>query len=67
MARGKPRPGHPPSPALVYALAANGSQTGEGNNQRARSAGPRKRQNRGPGNSTGDGFKTSKPDKGKNS
>ena len=27
---------------LVYALAANGSQTGEGNNQRARSAGPRK-------------------------
>lgn len=26
----------------VYALAANGSQTGEGNNQRARSAGPRK-------------------------
>ncbi|TQN75850.1 UNVERIFIED_ORG: hypothetical protein FHU00_4897 [Citrobacter freundii] len=42
MARGKPRPGHPPSPALVYALAANGSQTGEGNNQRARSAGPRK-------------------------
>ncbi|HIF2982257.1 TPA: hypothetical protein ACXZLP_004233 [Salmonella enterica] len=30
------------APALVYALAANGSQTGEGNNQRARSAGPRK-------------------------
>ncbi|EJA24588.1 hypothetical protein ACM3RK_004152 [Escherichia coli] len=56
MARGKPRPGHPPSPALVYALAANGSQTGDVNNQRARSAGPRKRQNRGPGNSTGDGF-----------
>ncbi|SEP39492.1 hypothetical protein SAMN03159286_0072 [Enterobacter sp. NFIX58] len=42
MARGKPRPGHPPSPALVYAPAANGSQTGEGNNQRGRSAGPRK-------------------------
>ncbi|MFU8628553.1 hypothetical protein ACNAUL_28550, partial [Raoultella ornithinolytica] len=30
---GKPRPGHLPSPVLVYALAANGSQTGEGNNQ----------------------------------
>ncbi|ENZ87742.1 hypothetical protein D088_930141 [Salmonella enterica subsp. houtenae serovar 16:z4,z32:-- str. RKS3027] len=30
------------APALVYAPAANGSQTGEGNNQRARSAGPRK-------------------------
>ena len=27
---------------LVYALAANGSQTGEGNNQRSRAAGPRK-------------------------
>nr|ULG17061.1 hypothetical protein 1772p2_00001 [Serratia proteamaculans] len=27
---------------LVYALAANGSQTGEGNNQGKRSAGPRK-------------------------
>jgi hypothetical protein len=43
--------------AGVFALAANGSQTGEGNIQGAGSAGPRKRQNRGPGNSTGDGFK----------
>ncbi|QUI99489.1 hypothetical protein KCP74_25735 (plasmid) [Salmonella enterica subsp. enterica] len=34
-------PRHPPSPALVYAPAANGLKTGEGNNQRARSAGPR--------------------------
>ena len=41
---------------LVDALAANGSQTGEGNNQRCRAAGPRKSQNRGPGNSTGEGF-----------
>jgi hypothetical protein len=30
MARGKPRPGQLLSPVLVYALAANGSQTGEG-------------------------------------
>ena len=27
MTRGKPRHGHLPSPVLVYALAANGSQT----------------------------------------
>ena len=31
MARGKPRPGQLLSPVLVYALAANGSQTGEVN------------------------------------
>jgi hypothetical protein len=29
MARGKPRHWTLPSPVLVYALAANGSQTGE--------------------------------------
>jgi hypothetical protein len=57
MTRGKPRPGHLPSPVLVYALAANGSQTGEGNNQGTEQQVPAKRQNRGPGNSTGDGFK----------
>ena len=35
MARGKLRPGHPPSPARWFTPpAANGSQTGEGNNQR---------------------------------
>jgi single-strand DNA-binding protein len=38
-------------------LAANGSQTGEGNNQGQVQQVPAKRQNRGPGNSTGDGFK----------
>jgi hypothetical protein len=43
---------------LVYALAANGSQTGEGNNQGQVQQVPAKRQNRGPGNSTGDGFKS---------
>jgi hypothetical protein len=41
----------------VFALAANGSQTGEGNNQGQVQQVPAKRQNRGPGNSTGDGFK----------
>ncbi|KGT69735.1 hypothetical protein T643_A5505 [Klebsiella pneumoniae MRSN 1319] len=41
MARGKPRPGQLLSPVLVYALAANGSQTGEGFIQGAGSAGPR--------------------------
>jgi single-strand DNA-binding protein len=42
---------------LVYALAANGSQTGEGYIQGQVQQVPAKRQNRGPGNSTGDGFK----------
>ncbi|MDK6932385.1 hypothetical protein QP353_23555, partial [Klebsiella aerogenes] len=45
---------------LVYALAANGSQTGEGNNQGQVQQVPAKRQNRGPGNSTGDGFENLK-------
>ncbi|EOZ0891998.1 hypothetical protein ACQJPH_005535, partial [Klebsiella pneumoniae] len=42
------RTGHLHRAVLVDALAANGSQTGEGNNQRSRAAGPRKSQNRGP-------------------
>ncbi|EAM2340920.1 hypothetical protein C1967_12840 [Salmonella enterica] len=41
---------------MVYAPAANGSQTGEGYNHRGVQQVPAKRQNRGPGNSTGDGF-----------
>jgi hypothetical protein len=44
----------------VFALAANGSQTGEGNNQGEVQQVPAKRQNRGPGNSTGDGFNRQK-------
>jgi hypothetical protein len=48
MARGKPRPGHLTATVLVYALAANGSQTGEGNNQGTEQQVPAKRQNRGP-------------------
>lgn len=56
MARGKPRPGQLLSPVLVYALAANGSQTGEGYIQGLVQQVPAQSQNRGPGNSTGDGF-----------
>ncbi|GJK07315.1 hypothetical protein TUM17574_57490 [Klebsiella pneumoniae] len=40
---------------LVYALAANGSQTGEGYIQGQVQQVPGQSQNRGPGNSTGDG------------
>ncbi|ESB03123.1 hypothetical protein HMPREF1619_00658 [Klebsiella pneumoniae 909957] len=54
MARGKPRPGQLPSPVLVYALAANGSQTGEVNTRGQVQQVPAQSQNRGPGNSTGD-------------
>jgi hypothetical protein len=42
---------------LVYALAANGSQTGEGYIQGQVQQVPAQSQNRGPGNSTGDGLK----------
>ena len=45
---------------LVYALAANGSQTGEGYIQGQVQQVPAQSQNRGPGNSTGDGFKRQK-------
>ncbi|ABR80500.1 hypothetical protein KPN_pKPN4p07121 (plasmid) [Klebsiella pneumoniae subsp. pneumoniae MGH 78578] len=44
---------------LVYALAANGSQTGEGYIQGQVQQVPAQSQNRGPGNSTGDGLKNS--------
>jgi hypothetical protein len=40
----------------VFALAANGSQTGEGYIQGQVQQVPAQSQNRGPGNSTGDGF-----------
>ena len=40
----------------VFALAANGSQTGEGYIQGLVQQVPAQSQNRGPGNSTGDGF-----------
>jgi hypothetical protein len=50
-------PGHLHRAVLVYALAANGSQTGEGYIQGQVQQVPAQSQNRGPGNSTGDGFK----------
>lgn len=53
-------PGHLRRPVLVAPFAANGSQTGEGNNQGSKQQFPAKRQDRGPGNSTGDGFKGKK-------
>jgi hypothetical protein len=43
--------------AVLFALAANGSQTGEGYIQGQVQQVPAQSQNRGPGNSTGDGFK----------
>uniref|UniRef100_UPI001CFD7BD7 hypothetical protein n=1 Tax=Klebsiella pneumoniae TaxID=573 RepID=UPI001CFD7BD7 len=48
-------PGHLHRAVLVYALAANGSQTGEGYIQGQVQQVPAQSQNRGPGNSTGDG------------
>ncbi|GME47570.1 hypothetical protein ACJ2_44190 [Pantoea sp. QMID2] len=53
-------PGHLRRPVLVAPFAANGSQTGEGYNQGGKQQFPAKRQDRGPGNSTGDGFKGKK-------
>ncbi|MFM2893369.1 hypothetical protein AB8R53_28220, partial [Klebsiella pneumoniae] len=50
-------PRHLHRAVLVYALAANGSQTGEGYIQGQVQQVPAQSQNRGPGNSTGDGFK----------
>jgi len=50
-------PGHLRRPVLVTPFAANGSQTGEGYNLGRKQQFPAKRQDRGPGNSTGDGFK----------
>uniref|UniRef100_UPI001C8D8DE0 single-stranded DNA-binding protein n=1 Tax=Klebsiella pneumoniae TaxID=573 RepID=UPI001C8D8DE0 len=50
-----PTPGHLHRAVLVYALAANGSQTGEGYIQGQVQQVPGQSQNRGPGNSTGDG------------
>lgn len=53
-------PGHLHRPVLVTPFAANGSQTGEGYNLGTKQPFPAKRQDRGPGNSTGDGFKGKK-------
>nr|VXZ93213.1 Uncharacterised protein [Klebsiella pneumoniae] len=52
-----PLTGHLHRAVLVYALAANGSQTGEGYIRGQVQQVPAQSQNRGPGNSTGDGFK----------
>ncbi|MDC7860659.1 hypothetical protein SZ66_19905 [Pantoea ananatis] len=49
-------PGQLHRPVLVTPFAANGSQTGEGYNLGRKQQFPAKRQDRGPGNSTGDGF-----------
>ncbi len=53
-------PGQLRRPVLVTPFAANGSQTGEGYNLGRKQQFPAKRQDRGPGNSTGDGFKGKK-------
>ncbi|CBJ48231.1 conserved hypothetical protein (plasmid) [Erwinia amylovora ATCC 49946] len=50
-----PRPGRLRRAVPVYALAAYGSQTGEGGIRRINRQVSAKSQNRGPGNSTGDG------------
>ncbi|HHG8775548.1 TPA: hypothetical protein ACPYU1_005038, partial [Raoultella planticola] len=47
-------PGHLHRAVLVYALAANGSQTGEVNTRGQVQQVPAQSQNRGPGNSAGD-------------